>query len=119
MSRQQGKSGDRQQRHTGLAGKGAWLCLLGVMLGSPVLADSMRCGSALVTDGDSSATLLLKCGKPLLVEPLVTSAMSEKNELTQVSAGERWTYSMGSGKFIQYVTVMNGVITKIEDGPRQ
>ena len=119
MRRQQGTSGYQQQRHTGMVGRGAWLCLLGVMISGPVLADSMRCGSALVTDGDSSATLLLKCGKPLLVEPLVASAMSEKNELTQVSAGERWTYSMGSGKFIQYVTVLNGVITKIEDGPRE
>lgn len=108
-----------QRVKMGIVGRGALLCLMGFMVSQAALANSIRCGSALVSDGDSSATLLLKCGKPLLVEPLVATAVSEKNELTQVSAGERWTYEMGHGKFIQYVTLQNGVVVKIEDGPRQ
>jgi hypothetical protein len=84
----------------------------------PVMASTIRCKSALLTEGDTSAELLIKCGAPLIKEPLVVSAISKTGELTQVSAGERWTYDMGVGQFMQIVTVQNGVIQKIEDGPR-
>jgi hypothetical protein len=78
----------------------------------------LRCKSSVLTTGDSSAEVLIKCGKPLLVEPLTQTALSEDGQLTQVTAGERWTFDMGKGMFMQIVTVQNGVIQKIEDGPR-
>lgn len=84
----------------------------------PVLAGPLRCGNALVSEGDSTADLLLKCGKPLLVEPLTLSALSKQGQLTQIQTGELWTMDMGKGKFMQRVTVSNGIIQKIEDGPR-
>jgi len=82
-------------------------------------AGTLRCGSKLVTEGEPTATLLSKCGQPALVEPITRSAQSATGELTQISAGERWTYQMGSGKFMQIVTINNGVIVSIENGPRQ
>lgn len=82
-------------------------------------AGTLRCGSKLVTEGEPTATLLSKCGKPALVEPITQSAQSATGELTQISTGERWTYEMGSGKFMQIVTINNGVIVSIENGPRQ
>jgi hypothetical protein len=78
----------------------------------------LRCKSSVLTTGDSSVELLMKCGKPLLVEPLTTTALSQDGHLTQVSAGERWVFDMGKGMFMQIVTVHNGVIQQIEDGPR-
>lgn len=78
----------------------------------------LRCKSSVLTTGDSTAEILTKCGKPLLVEPLTQTALSEDGQLTQVTAGERWTFDMGKGMFMQIVTVQNGVIQKIEDGPR-
>ena len=95
---------------------------LGMALMASVLtaqAGTLRCGSKLVTEGEPTATLLSKCGKPALVEPMTQSALSVTGELTQISAGERWTYEMGSGKFMQIVTIKNGVIVSIENGPRQ
>ena len=44
--------------------------------------------------------------------------INENGELTQISAGERWTYDMGKDRFMQIVTVRNGVIQDIKDGPR-
>lgn len=82
-------------------------------------AGTLRCGTRLVTEGDATAALLSKCGKPILVEPITRSAQSATGELTQISAGERWTYEQGVGKFMQIVTINNGVVVSIEDGPRQ
>ena len=95
-----------------------WLLPLALMASSAEAA-VVRCHNSVLTVGDSSAELLLKCGKPLLVEQLTSSAQSSNGELTQISAGERWTYEQGAGKFMQIVTINNGVIVSIEDGPRQ
>ncbi len=35
-----------------------------------------------------------------------------------VKYAERWTYNFGRSEFMQFVTVENGIITEIEDGPR-
>ncbi|MFC3912442.1 DUF2845 domain-containing protein [Pseudaeromonas sharmana] len=82
-------------------------------------AGTLRCGNSLLTEGDSTAKLLTKCGKPMLVEPLTRTAYSRDGELTQVSAGERWTYDRGRGSFYLFVMVENGIIRAIEDGPRK
>lgn len=94
-----------------------WLLPLTLMACSAEAA-VVRCHNSVLTVGDSSAELLLKCGKPLLIEPLTSSAQSRNGELTQISAGERWTYDMGKDRFMQIVTVRNGVIQDIKDGPR-
>ena len=94
-----------------------WLLPLALMASSAEAA-VVRCPNWVWTVGDSSAELLLKCGKPLLIEPLTSSALNRNGELTQISAGERWTYDMGKGHFMQIVTVINGVIQDIKDGPR-
>ena len=100
-----------------------WLSVVMVVASWLILAPTaqaavLRCKSSVLTTGDSSAEALIKCGKPLLVEPLTQTALSEDGQLTQVIAGERWTLDMGKGMFLQIVTVQNGVIQKIEDGPR-
>lgn len=92
--------------------------LLSMLLAATATAGTMRCHNALLAEGDSTAKLIDKCGKPVLVEPLTRTAYSRTGELTQVSAGERWTYDRGNGKFYLFVTVENGIIRQIEDGPR-
>ena len=96
------------------------MMMVGLLLGSVGVAQalSLRCGSKLVVEGDPTATLLIKCGQPLLVEELTRTAQTEQGELTQVKAGERWTYDQGKGKFMQIVTIHNGVVESIENGPR-
>lgn len=95
------------------------LAVSGAVWLAPVAeAAVLRCKNSVLTTGDSSANVIAKCGTPLLKEPLTQTALSEDGQLTQVTAGERWTFDMGKGMFMQIVTVQNGVIQKIEDGPR-
>ena len=41
-------------------------CLL--LLTAPAMADSLRCGSRLISDGDHPGEVLLRCGEPLYQE---------------------------------------------------
>ena len=51
------------------------------------------------------------------------SPASEENgfgaRVTVWRYAERWTYNFGKREFMQFVTVENGVITDIADGPRE
>ncbi|MBI5069399.1 MAG: DUF2845 domain-containing protein [Deltaproteobacteria bacterium] len=93
----------------------------------PAAADgSLRCGSALVSVGDSKLDLLGKCGRPALEEqqPRETGASYRDRESgagwRQRSYGvvDRWTYDFGTGSFIQIVTMELGKIVRIEQGGR-
>ncbi|PJG59536.1 DUF2845 domain-containing protein [Aeromonas cavernicola] len=88
------------------------------LMGSPALADAMRCKNALITEGDSTAEMLLKCGQPLLREALNRYEQNQYGHVITVQYGERWTYYFGKSEFMRFVTVRNGIITEIENGPR-
>lgn len=101
------------KRHLNL---GAALALL--LLSIPASADAMRCKNALITEGDSTAEMQLKCGEPMLREELSRNEENQFGNLVQVKYGERWTYNFGKNEFMRFVTVRNGVVTDIENGPR-
>ncbi|MBR7629620.1 MAG: DUF2845 domain-containing protein [Aeromonas popoffii] len=101
------------KRHLNL---GAALALL--LLSIPASADAMRCKNALITEGDSTAEMLLKCGEPMLREELSRNEVNQLGNLVQVKFGERWTYNFGKNEFMRFVTVRNGVVIDIENGPR-
>jgi Protein of unknown function (DUF2845) len=101
------------KRHLNL---GVVLALL--LLSIPASADAMRCKNALITEGDSTAEMLLKCGEPMLREELSRNEVNPLGNLVQVKFGERWTYNFGKNEFMRFVTVRNGVVIDIENGPR-
>ncbi|WP_339014139.1 DUF2845 domain-containing protein [Aeromonas popoffii] len=101
------------KRHLNL---GVVLALL--LLSIPASADAMRCKNALITEGDSTAEMLLKCGEPMLREELSRNEVNHLGNLVQVKFGERWTYNFGKNEFMRFVTVRNGVVIDIENGPR-
>ena len=92
--------------------------LLALLLSLPASAGAMRCKNALITEGDSTAEMLIKCGEPMLREELTRNEENQFGNLVQVKYGERWTYNFGKNEFMRFVTVRNGVITDIENGPR-
>ncbi len=94
-----------------------WLLLL-LCLPLWAEAQTLRCGNALLSPGDPSARLLLKCGQPLLVEDLTRRQENLLGEWQQVKYAERWTYYRGPARLLQLVTLENGRITAIENGPR-
>ncbi|MGL5949754.1 MAG: DUF2845 domain-containing protein [Aeromonas sp.] len=88
---------------------------------SPLTSDAgtLRCGQDLVSEGEPSATLLLRCGQPWLREDLVRLEETPYGQRSQILVGERWTYRFGKHQFVQFVTIKGGVIREIEDGPRE
>nr|WP_042040685.1 MULTISPECIES: DUF2845 domain-containing protein [Aeromonas] len=92
--------------------------LLLCVLALPVTAGTLRCKRDLLTEGDSTAILLVRCGQPMLREDLTRYEENGFGARMTVKYAERWTYNFGSNQFMQFVTVENGVITEIEDGPR-
>ena len=92
-----------------------WLLLVATL---PVDAGTLRCKSALLTEGDTTAELLIRCGQPMLKEDLTRYELNGFGARMTVKYAERLTYNFGRSEFMQFVTVENGVITEIEDGPR-
>lgn len=78
----------------------------------------MRCGNSLIVEGDPSAKILLKCGKPLTISERTRYVTNGWGSRQIVKIGEVWTMYMGSDKFLQMVTIEDGIVKEIENGPR-
>ena len=62
--------------------------------------------------------MIMKCGSPVSSDPKTTVTENENGTKSVVQVGEILTMDMGKDKFVALVTVENGVITHVEDGPR-
>ncbi|WP_368565881.1 DUF2845 domain-containing protein [Pseudoxanthomonas sp. UTMC 1351] len=76
-----------------------------VLLAKPALADSIRFGDRLLTDGDSAAKVKQVAGEPDAVEQI-------ENEYG-ATRGQRWQYYR-DGKTITF-TIVNGKVTTISE----
>ncbi len=90
-----------------LAGIGLWLLMLATN------AAALRCGSDLVTVGDSKVEVLRACGEPMLIEVVGTEKTADRKEIL-----EEWTYDRGPGSFLQILTFRGGRLVRIESGER-
>lgn len=104
-------------------------CIISLLLtaalltGSISYADTMKCGTKLVSDGDSKAKVLLRCGEPFLRE-----FVGEKTIRSRTYGGygiksktvpvERWTYILGQRKFMRILTFEADTLVKIELGDK-
>lgn len=81
-------------------------------------AVAFRCGSGMVSTGDSKARVLIVCGKPTAKEKVSeknkTFTGVGKNKKTKKSAGkaEVWYYNCGSQDYIYALTFEDGVLKK-------
>jgi hypothetical protein len=123
---------------------------LGLFLGflmSHTAHAGIRCGTDVITEGDTSVDVLSTCGEPQYVNSWVEERIkrdfypyssynspysssfnsdrySNRNAYRQPFLVkedvviERWTYSFGSNRFIHYLFFENGVLTQISQGPR-
>ncbi len=112
--------------------------LIGFVLSNTSHA-GIRCGTDVVTEGDTSVEVLSSCGEPQYVDSWVEERI--KRDLYPYSyynndrywsrnayrqpflvkeqvVIERWTYFFGSHRFIHYLFFENGVLTQINQGPR-
>jgi DNA-directed RNA polymerase subunit M/transcription elongation factor TFIIS len=80
-------------------------------------AFSFRCGSGMVSAGDSKARVLIVCGKPTAKEKVSektkTSTGVVKNKTKKsTNKAEVWYYNCGSQDYIYALTFEDGVLKK-------
>jgi len=109
----------------------SFICVL--LFQNNVAADSyLRCQGRLVSVGDTKAAVLNKCGQPdkrdqweedpngtiAQIYDYKTERYIAPKRIEQPIQMERWTYILGSNKFIRYLFFQNGELIKIETGER-
>lgn len=72
--------------------------VLGMAGGVSSYADAMRCGTALIGQGDTVHEVLMKCGPPTFVEP------------------GRWIYDRGPNAFTKILRFGGGQVQFVDDG---
>jgi Protein of unknown function (DUF2845) len=88
-------------------------------------ADSwaFRCGSGLISTGDSQAQVLLTCGKPTIKEKSCENQQTNKistnsKKSKKCNKVEKWYYNCGQGDFIYVLVFENKILTKEITGGR-
>jgi hypothetical protein len=84
-------------------------------------ADSMRCGSALVSEGMSAADVVERCGEPVSREVVEEPIMARRPNGTTYQVGvrriEHWIYDRGARMFKAFLTIEEGIAKTIELRP--
>jgi len=69
------------------------------------MADTLRCGSHLIQDGDDAFSVIDKCGEP-------TQRMTIADPV-YFSSAELWRYDRGASKFPALLRIVDGVVESI------
>ncbi len=94
------------------------LCI-GMLSGQNAFA--FRCGSGLVTEGESKISVLRKCGEPSWVdrwseESIELPDTDFEHRISRIN--ERWIYNPGPTQFLRIVTFRDSKVFAIETGSR-
>jgi hypothetical protein len=91
----------------------------GLALSGAAAADSMRCGSKLMTDGDPSDKVLAYCGEPASIERREILRGygyyhgAPVNAAYEVSV-ELWTYNFGPHKLMYRLRFEDGLLVDVD-----
>jgi hypothetical protein len=84
----------------------------------PVSADTFRCGSALIREGDAQTHVRAKCGEPTSKETITEDvrAVGRLGGTNVVGTASRdiWRYRRSSRQFAAVLTFEGGVLKKLE-----
>jgi hypothetical protein len=101
--------------------KGQW-CFLALLLLLPhagLTAATLDCGGGIISEGDTRADLLAKCGPPGAKEShdeeIVERLDPGARRKTFITV-EEWTYDFGPARFSRIVTLRNGKVADIRSG---
>jgi hypothetical protein len=100
------------------------LLVVGFLACSPAFADSMRCGTRLVSEGDSRAEVAAQCGEPTDVveqrsvfrRPVVWGygrPIYVGQDFVEVPV-EIWLYNLGPNKLMRRLRFEGGYVVEIE-----
>jgi hypothetical protein len=114
-----------------------WFAILGALalgLGSAeASADGMRCGTRLISAGDSTYAVKSRCGDPQDATRRVETRTERRrvrvpcgpnnearcDRVQEVSADvvvDEWTYDFGPQRFVHYLTFLDGKLARVETG---
>ncbi|HEU4601122.1 MAG TPA: DUF2845 domain-containing protein [Steroidobacteraceae bacterium] len=97
--------------------------IVGLLVGTAAHADAMRCGSRLITTGDTRAMVREFCGEPA---DIVTRTILQRpnfmlhgqtyflNEGYVEVPVEVWTYNLGPNRLMRRVSFIDGNVDSIE-----
>ena len=102
----------------------ATLLVLGFLACSPAFADTFRCGTKLIGEGDSRAEVAAKCGEPTDVveqrsvfrRPVIWGygrPMYVGEDFIEVPV-EIWLYNLGPNKLMRRLRFEGGYVVEIE-----
>jgi hypothetical protein len=94
------------------------ILMMAVVPFTAATANTLRCGSYLIQEGDDAFSVIDKCGAPTktmtIAAPVYASAAGGGTYPTGVIANtELWRYDRGSRSFPVIITVVDGVVQSI------
>lgn len=102
----------------------AALLLLAALAGTaPARADALRCGTRLVTEGDTRAQVEARCGAPADIvrrTRLAAPIIWRHGRPYRVGHGEieisveEWTYNLGPQRFMRRVRFEDGLVVAVD-----
>jgi len=85
---------------------------------APAFAETLRCGSVLVTEGDTQGYVQEKCGEPQSKQTYTEPVMARRADGTAYEVGttskDVWRYQRSNGSFPAVLTFEKGVLKKLE-----
>ena len=85
---------------------------------TPAWADTLRCGSSLIKEGDTQGYVQDKCGEPDSKQTYTEPVMARRQDGTSYEVGttsrDVWRYKRSNGSFPAVLTFEKGVLKKLE-----
>jgi hypothetical protein len=95
-----------------------WILVFLAQPCSVASADTLRCGSYLIQEGDDASSVLAKCGEPTqkstISEPVYAVGVNGNSYATgEVAETQVWRYDRGSTQFPVIVKISGDVVRSI------
>jgi len=95
-----------------------WALISLAQVYSVASADTLRCGSYLIQEGDDASSVLAKCGEPTqkstITEPVYAASVNGGEYATgEVAETQLWRYDRGSTQFPVIVKISGDVVRSI------
>jgi len=92
---------------------------LAVVFAAPAAwAETLRCGSSLIKEGDTQGYVQEKCGEPQSKQKYTEPVMARRPDGTAYQVGttskDVWRYQRSNGSFPAVLTFEQGVLKKLE-----
>jgi hypothetical protein len=90
-----------------------------VLLPSALVAAEYRCADTIISVGDTSGELLMKCGEPdwkqSHAEEIIDTLDKDSRRKTIISVDE-WTYNLGPDRFMRIFKLRDGKVADVRSG---